>query len=135
MMAACGLVHCRRVPALLHHVFDRAVGRWPDAVAIDVPPGAGRPARQQVTYRRLDAAASELAGRLAGHVHGETMVAIVAQRESAAVVAAQLGVLRAGAAFTCLDPAFPDGQVRELLDDAAPAAIVADRPRPRAWPG
>ena len=126
MMAACGLVHCRRVPALLHHVFDRAVGRWPDAVAIDVPPGGGRPARQQVTYRQLDAAASELAGRLAGHVHGETMVAIVALRESAAVVAAQLGVLRAGAAFTCLDPTFPDGQVRELLDDAAPAAIVAD---------
>ena len=41
-------------------------------------------------------------------------------------------MLRAGAAFTCLDPAVPDGQLRELLDAAAPAAIVADGGRGRA---
>ena len=37
-------------------------------------------------------------------------------------------MLRAGAAFTCLDPAFPDGQILEQLADARPAAIVGDGP-------
>ena len=56
------------------------------------------------------------------------MVAILAApRLRRRVVAAQLGVLRAGAAFTCLDPAFPDGQVRELLDDAARPRSSATR--------
>ena len=34
--------------------------------------------------------------------------------------------LKAGAAFTCIDPVFPDGQVRTIIDDADPVAVVTD---------
>jgi non-ribosomal peptide synthetase-like protein len=112
--------------SLLHAFFDRAVGRWPDAVALDIPPGTGRPARTTLTYAALDLAADDVRRRLPPPTAPDQLIAILLPRESPWLLAAQLGVLRAGAAFTCLDPAFPDGQVHALLDDAAPAAIVVE---------
>ncbi len=111
---------------MLHAFFDRAVRRWPDALALDIPPGTRRPARTTVTYAALDRAAEVVRRRLPPLTVPDQLVAILLPRHSPWLVAAQLAVLRAGGAFTCLDPAFPEGQVRALLDDAAPAAIVVD---------
>jgi non-ribosomal peptide synthetase-like protein len=114
-----------RVVPLLHEFFDRAAMRWPDDVAIEVPPGPGRP-RRRLTYRDLDARASSLGVRLGPLPSTEPLVAILMARDSPWLVAAQLAALRGGAAFASLDPAFPDGQIRAQLDDAEPAAIVVD---------
>ncbi len=111
---------------MLHVFFDRAVRRWPDALALDIPPGTGRPARTTVTYAALDRVAEAVRRRLPPLTVPDQLVAILLPRHSPWLVAAQLAVLRAGGAFTCIDPAFPEGQVRALLDDAAPAAIVVD---------
>jgi non-ribosomal peptide synthetase-like protein len=108
---------------LLHQYFDRAVGRWPDAVAIDVPPAPGR-ARQEITYRALDSMARAVAARLGPLDAPEPIVAILIPRDSPWLLAAQLAALYRGAAFTSLEPAFPDGQLRAQLDDALPAALV-----------
>ncbi|MFX8899260.1 AMP-binding protein, partial [Acinetobacter baumannii] len=56
----------------------------------------------------------------------EAIVGLLVPRTSPLLFAAQLGVLRAGGAYTCLDPGFPDERMREIIGDAAPAAILAD---------
>lgn len=45
---------------------------------------------------------------------------------SADVYAAQLAVLKAGAAYTCIDPSFPDERARWMLDDAQAVALITD---------
>lgn len=125
-------------PQLLHPYFDAAVRRWPEAVAVEVPPGPGRPERSQTTYRELDGQALAIAARLQPLVQGEALVAVLLPRDSARLYAAQLGVLKAGAAYVCLDPAFPDAQIAAVLEDAAPVGLLSDaaglaRARREGW--
>ncbi|MFO0874495.1 MAG: amino acid adenylation domain-containing protein [Phycisphaerales bacterium] len=129
-------------PLPLPEIFERIATVHPTRIAVDVPPGAERPDRTRVTYaalrRRAHAIAAELRGRLttpgAEPVVGRTLdrsddepiVVVFLPREDPALYAAQLGILAAGAAFTCIDPRFPDSHVRAVLADAEPAAIVTD---------
>jgi amino acid adenylation domain-containing protein len=100
----------------VHEGFARQARRIPDRIAVEDRAGAW-------TYGELDASSARIAHRLrADGVGAESVVAVYAHR-SAPLVAALLGVLRAGAAFTILDPAYPEGR---LLDGVAQA-------RPRAW--
>ncbi len=111
---------------LLHAFFARALARWPDQIAIDVPPGPGRSERQTVTYAGLQHQAGILSVALQPLVQGESLVVIQLPRNSATLYAAQLAVLQAGAAYTCIDPAFPDTQVGEILHDTEAVAILTD---------
>ena len=113
-------------PVLLHQYFARSVARWPSAVAIDIPPGPGRAHRRTVTYAELDRQSDVLARRLRPHLAGECVVAILADRQSELLYAAQIASLKAGAAHTCIDPSAPDGQVLEILADSAAAVLLAD---------
>jgi hypothetical protein len=47
--AAAQLAPLTPASPCLHHFFEAAALRWPDAVAVDVPPGRGRPERTLVT--------------------------------------------------------------------------------------
>jgi amino acid adenylation domain-containing protein len=82
-------------------------------------------------YGELAAAARRLAGALAAAgVRRGDRVAVLARRE-AALVAAMLGVHRAGAAFLLLDPAHPAARNAALVRRAAPRAVLVlggDRP-------
>jgi non-ribosomal peptide synthetase-like protein len=112
---------------VLKDVFADVVERHPDRIAIDVPPSARRPVRRTVTYAELDRLANGVALAIHGAVDApDRIVVVLLPRESEHVYAAQLGVLEAGAAFTCIDPAFPDGQVRTIVEDAEPAAVLTD---------
>ncbi|MDC8016188.1 non-ribosomal peptide synthetase [Tahibacter soli] len=73
------------------------------------------------SYRELDAASERIACWLQDRdVTPGAVVAIHAQR-NATLVAAILGVLKTGAAFMILDPAYPAGHLRACLE-VAPAA-------------
>lgn len=113
-------------PALLHDFFVRAARRWPHHVAVDVPPGRLRPTRHRTTYAELDRQSDALARTLAPFVTAECIVAILLPRTASHLYAAQLGVLKAGAAYTCLDLAFPDERLRDTIADAQPAALLTD---------
>jgi non-ribosomal peptide synthetase-like protein len=110
----------------LHEIFEAAARKWPDEVAIDVPPGPSRPQRQLVTYAELDRRANAIASRLRWRVAGECVVAIMLPRDSDLLYAAQLGVLKAGAAYLCIDPAFPNERVSSLLADSEAVALLTD---------
>ncbi|MDQ8706957.1 non-ribosomal peptide synthetase [Streptomyces sp. LHD-70] len=78
-----------------------------------------------ISYRELDAWAARIAARLTtAGVHRGSRVGILAQ-PSTAMVAAVLGVLKAGAAYVPVDPGHPDRHVATVLNDAHATALVA----------
>src|SRR5205085_5002589 len=113
-------------PLFLHQFFERAVRRWPQRPALDVPPGNGRAGRRVLTYAEVEQQANALATFLSTFINGECVVAILLPRSSEHLYIAQLATLKAGAAYTCIDPAFPDEQVRDILIDSAAVAVLTD---------
>ena len=113
---------------LLTEVFAASARHHADRIAIDVPPGRGRPDRQTLTYAQLDARVQALAERIAARIAGldEPIVALLLSRGTVWLWIAQLAVQRAGGAYTCLDPAFPDARLREVIEDAASPLVLSD---------
>ncbi len=111
---------------LLPQLFSRIARECPTQVAVEVPPGIGRPERTQVTYAELARQSDALVGLLQECVQGECVVGILLPRNSGLLYAAQLAVLKAGAAYTCIDPSFPAERVHDVLDDSQAVALLTD---------
>jgi amino acid adenylation domain-containing protein len=81
-----------------------------------------------VTYRELDSRANQLAHHLRCLGSGpETLVALCLERSLALVVGA-LGVLKSGAAYVPLDPAYPSERLSFMLNDSqAPVLVTQHR--------
>src|SRR5204862_4158574 len=103
-----------------------AARRWPARTAVETPPAAGRPERRRTTYAALRQQSDALAHHLRNVVHQECVVAILLPRAGEHLYLSQLGVLKAGAAYTCIDPVFPDEQVCDVLDDCRPVTVLTD---------
>lgn len=100
--------------------FRRMVAAQPEALALIGPGG-------RLSYRALDRIVDSLALHLADRGVGpESTVAVLAGRTTAAA-AAQLAVLRLGAAVLPLDPTHPPARLAAVLDDASPAYLLAGR--------
>ena len=110
----------------MHEFFANSVRRWPDRIAVDLPPGHQRPQRRLTTYAELAREADAVAGGLADFARHDSIVAILLPRDQR-LYSAQVGVLQAGAAYTTIDPSFPDGRIREILDDSAAVGLITDR--------
>ncbi|HEY6188748.1 MAG TPA: amino acid adenylation domain-containing protein [Pyrinomonadaceae bacterium] len=96
----------------VHTEFARVAARLPKSVAID--------GEQTWTYQELDERSNRLAHYLLrSGVQSEDVIAIYGHR-SAALVWAMLGVLKAGAAFSILDPAYPARRLVNCLQTAKP---------------
>ena len=113
--------------ASLNDLFAETVARHPHTVAIDVPPGPERPHRAIVSYQDLDGLAAHLAASLGtAPSHASPVVAILLPRTSPLAYAAQLAAMRAGLAYTCLDPALPDQRLAAIIDDSGAAWLLTD---------
>jgi non-ribosomal peptide synthetase-like protein len=113
-------------PTVLHEFFAQAAVRWPDAVAVDVPPATTRPARDTLTYAELKHESELLAGVVHLAVGRGAVAAIMLGRTTPRLYVAQLAVLRSAAAYVCIDPAFPDDQVTHILSDSRARALLTD---------
>ena len=122
-MSRLAEIHAMSRAVLLQDVFAEVARRYPEAVAVDVPPSARDPNRHTLTYAELDARSDHLARRLEPFVDAERVVALLLPRDHLLYIA-QLAVLKAGAAYTCLDPSFPDTRMRFVLGDADPVALL-----------
>ncbi len=101
----------------IHELIAEQVERTPDAVAVVS-------GDEELTFRELDARADRLARRLAGMGAGpEARVGICLER-SAGMVVAMLAVLRAGAAYLPLDPAYPADRLAYMLADSGARLLV-----------
>ena len=80
----------------------------------------------EIEYRLLRKRATEIAGELlARGVEPGALVGICMSR-TWELVAAMVGVLRAGCAYVPLDPAYPRERVRYMLEHAGVAATIVD---------
>ncbi|HEU0298385.1 MAG TPA: amino acid adenylation domain-containing protein, partial [Longimicrobium sp.] len=111
--------------ATLHGLFREQARRTPDAPAVD---WGGR----TVAYAELDAASDRVARRLAALGAGPEARVGVAMERGAELVAAVLGVLKAGAAFVPLDVEYPAERLAFMLADSGVAALVVAGPVPAA---
>ncbi|HEX8272116.1 MAG TPA: amino acid adenylation domain-containing protein, partial [Longimicrobiaceae bacterium] len=106
--------------ALVHELFAEQAARTPDAPAVLT---GGEP----LTYAELDRRSDRLARALRGRGRGagpDAHVGLCLERGPDLPVAI-LGVLRAGAAYVPLDPAYPPERLRYVLDDAGISLVVA----------
>ncbi|WP_307808090.1 non-ribosomal peptide synthetase [Streptomyces oryzae] len=106
------------VPAL----FEEQVRSTPGAVAV-------RAADTALTYGELNGRANRFAHALIARGIGAEDVVALALPRSQELVAAILGVLKAGAAYLPVDPAYPAARIAYLLTDARPTLVIDD---PRA---
>jgi non-ribosomal peptide synthetase-like protein len=113
-------------PALLHEFIDARWEQWADLIALDIPPGRGRPQRTCLTYRELIAASHALQRRVQPFVQRECIVGVLLSRATPEAFASLLAIMRAGAAYLALDASFPDERLRELLDDSEAVAVFTD---------
>jgi amino acid adenylation domain-containing protein len=92
----------------------------PDALAL-------KAGDQSISYRELDQTANQLAHHLlALGVGPESIIALCLDRSIDAVVCA-LGILKAGAAYLPLDPAYPRERLVFMLNDAEPQVLITRR--------
>jgi amino acid adenylation domain-containing protein len=97
----------------VHSLFSRNARRFPNKPAVIDKQGA-------VTYQELESRSNQLANYLrSSGIQSEDVVAIYAHR-SATLVCALLGVLKAGASFLLLDPAYPATRLIDCLELAKP---------------
>ena len=97
--------------------WDDAQRRGPDALAVRDESGG-------LTRAELGDRSAELATALAERGIGRGDRVAVCVERSAALIVALLGVLRAGAAYVAIDPAYPEERIAWMLEDSAAAAIV-----------
>jgi amino acid adenylation domain-containing protein len=87
-----------------------------------------RSGAQEWSAADLDRAGNAVALRLqASGVKRGDVVAVRLQR-GPALVAALLGVLRAGAGYLPMDPDFPEDRLRYMLEDSGAAVLLTDEP-------
>ncbi|MFF7753798.1 amino acid adenylation domain-containing protein [Streptomyces sp. NPDC007971] len=112
------------LPASLADWFESVALAHPERTAV-VHNGA------TLTYGELNDRADRVAGHLAAHVPGQYVG--IAMRRSPDLVAAVLGVLKAGRAYVPLDPNSPAARIHQILDSfPGGLPVIEDEHR---WPG
>ncbi len=101
----------------MHEFFERQCDRAPDRNAVRADDGA-------LTYRQVEVRANRIAHLLRRHgVQKGALVGLALDR-GADMLAALLGILKAGAGYVPLDPQFPADRLAYMAGDAGLAALV-----------
>ncbi|MET3988073.1 amino acid adenylation domain-containing protein [Streptomyces sp. PvR034] len=104
--------------ATVHALVARQAAAHPDKTAVI---GADT----TLTYRELDRISDAVAARLAGYGIGAGDRVAVCLERSPRLITAILGVLKTGAAYVPLDPAYPAQRLRHVTEDAGVRALVS----------
>jgi amino acid adenylation domain-containing protein len=102
----------------LHELFEEQAARTPDAPAVVFQGGV-------VSYAELNRRAGAIAHALGQRGFGPEVLAAVALERSPEMIAAMLGVLKAGGAFLPIGVDQPPERIDLLLKDACPHALVS----------
>jgi non-ribosomal peptide synthetase-like protein len=104
---------------LLHELFEETVQHYPGKTAVES-------GSVKLTYRELDCRANQLAHYLRDiGVGREDRVALLLPKTEFVYVA-MLGVLKAGAAYVPLDPAYPTDRVGFIVQDCAAKVCITE---------
>src|SRR5436309_13301456 len=103
----------------LHEIFEVRANEAPGRVAVF---GGG----EQITYGDLNLRADRLARKLAAMGAGpDTLIGLCLERKVELIVG-MLGILKAGAAYVPIDPAYPAKRIEFLRADSGAEIIVAE---------
>ncbi|MFI0423549.1 amino acid adenylation domain-containing protein [Spongiactinospora sp. 9N601] len=102
-------------------MFEAQVTRTPEADAV-------RHAGERLSYRGLNERANRLAHLLIERGVRPGRVVALAMPRSADLIVAALAVLKTGAAYLPVDPAYPAERVGFMLADAEPAEVLREMP-------
>ncbi|WP_327095421.1 amino acid adenylation domain-containing protein [Nocardia vinacea] len=111
------------VPTTMVALFENQVAATPDALAIVAPAERGT-ADTELSYAELNRRANRLAHWLVGCGLGTEDIVGLRLSNSVEFVVAVLGVLKSGAAYLPIDPAYPDDRIDYLVEDAAPRLVL-----------
>ncbi|MBJ3810208.1 non-ribosomal peptide synthetase [Streptomyces flavofungini] len=100
-------------------LFEEQAARTPDAVAVVFD-------EQQLTYAELDTRANRLARELIKQGAGPETIVGLALPRSADLVVGMLGILKSGAGYLPIDPAYPSARLGSILAEAAPRFVLTD---------
>jgi len=100
--------------------FEHQVRKYPRRLAV-------KTRTHELTYGRLNEDANRVAHAiLAARGEGEEPIALLMERD-APLIAAVLGVMKAGKFYVPLDPSFPPDRIGYLLKDSGASLIVTNR--------
>lgn len=102
----------------IHHLFENIVAKQPQQTAI-------RFQNQSLTYAELNERANQLATQLMEKgVKPDDLVGVHVNR-SLELMIATLGIMKAGAAYVPLDPAFPKDRISYMIEDAEMKWVIS----------
>jgi natural product biosynthesis luciferase-like monooxygenase protein len=104
-------------PACIHQSFEAQVDRTPDASAIVFR-------AQSLTYRALDERSNRVANALVALGVGPGARIGVFMDRGIEMVVALLGILKAGAAYVPMDPAYPAARISLMLEDTRAPVVL-----------
>ncbi|WP_180685681.1 non-ribosomal peptide synthetase [Streptomyces gossypiisoli] len=104
-------------PGPIHLPFERQAAARPDAIAVRWADGS-------MTYRELNRQANRIAWTLKRRGVGPETVVGVAVRRGPLMVAAALGVLKAGGAYLPIGASLPSDRVAGMLADASSTLVL-----------
>ena len=104
----------------LTEVFSRSAEKFPHFTALQIPHTG-----ESLTFAELDARAESVAAALSPFLTGpDQVVAVAMSQDNWQIVAAHLGILKAGGTVMFLDTTLPDGLITHMLNDAQPVVIL-----------
>ena len=103
---------------LMHGLFEAQAARAPQRAALSF-------GGQTLSYGELDARATRMAQALRSRGVGRGQRVGLCLERGPDMVAAVLGVLKAGAAYVPLDPMFPEERLRFMVEDAQLALLLS----------
>ena len=118
----------RPIPDHVFAFFEHSAAAQPDAPALT---GNGT----SLTYGELAGKVDQLAAHLQHQgIKPGANVGLCLER-SAELITSVLGILKAGAAYVPIDPAYPKDRIALMLQDARPPMVVTDREHAHLFPG
>ena len=104
----------------LTEIFSRSAARFPDLTALQIPHTG-----ESLTFAELDARAEAVAAALSPFLTGpDQVVGVAMAQDNWQIVAAHLGILKAGGTVLFLDTTLPDALVTHMLEDARPVVVL-----------
>jgi len=101
-------------------IFEEQVLRTPDSIVIIF-------GQEEITFIELNEKANQLAHYLRNSgLKAEGLVPLCFER-SVDMIAAILGVLKAGGAYVPIDPGYPEGRIKYMLQDTGATLVVTNK--------
>ena len=106
---------------LMHQFFEQTVDSHPHKIAL-------RMMDETMTYAQLEEQSNKIANYLVTScgVHVEDCVGILLPRGFGQIIAL-LGILKAGCAYVAMDDTYPEGRIRDIVEDCKMVACISTK--------